>query len=218
MTIGGRKIQTRSLAVSPTNTNDLTLTFVTPSHWLVHTFLFADWQKPQILFPIWLLFVSGRQAVWTLWQSRFLTWWNSTTLCSFPFNSILTFPWNPSCVQIYLLGRDTLSPALKSWSHLNILKKAKNCRQGSSFSGPSTRHWVAGGLSLYSLMMQASDWLLVSPSWLLIGHWCPLTCPWCLQERWAQSQSRGQICRLVDHVPGLHTCLQLLRLLATCLW
>ena len=179
MTIGGRKIQTRSLAVSPTNTNDLTLTFVTPSHWLVHTFLFADWQKPQILFPIWLMFVSRRQAVWTLWQSRFLTWWNSTTLCSFPFNSILTFPWNPSCVQIYLLGRDTLSPALKSWSHLNILKKAKNCRQGSSFSGPSTRHWVAGGLSLFpddaglwlaaGVPILASDWSLVSPHLPLVS-------------------------------------------------
>ena len=176
MTIGGRKIQTRSLPVSPTNTNDLTQAIVTPSHWLVDTFLVADWQKPQIFFPIWLMFVSGRQAVWTLWQSRFLTWWNSTTLCSFPFNSILTFPRNPSCVQIYLLSRGTLSPALKSWSHLNILKKAKNCRQGSSFSGPSTRHWVAGGLSLFSLM-QASDWLLVSPFGPLIGPWCPPLAP-----------------------------------------
>ena len=191
MTIGGRKIQTRSLAVSSTNTNGLTPALVTVSHWLVDTFLFSDWQKPQIYFPIWLMFVSGRQPVWTLWQSRFLTWWNSTTLCSFPLNSILTFPWNPSCVQIYLLGRDTLSPALKSWSHLNILKKAKNCRQGSSFSGPGTRHSVARGLSE------------CRP---LIGHYCPhpglwlvttvppgplmSTAGWSPGERWAECRAR----------------------------
>ena len=124
-----------------------------------------------------------RQPVWTLWQSRFLTWWNSTTLCSFPFNSILTFPWNPSCVQIYLPSRGTLSPAHKSWSHLNILKKAKNCRQGSSFSGPSTRHWVAGGLSLYAGLWLAAGVPILAPDWSLVSPTAPG-----LQERWAQTQ------------------------------
>ena len=184
MTIGGRKIQTRSLAVSPTNINDQTLTFVTPSHWLVHTFLFADWQKPQILFPIWLMFVSRRQAVWTLWQSRFLTWWNSTTLCSFHFNSILYFPWNPGCVQIYLLSCDSV------WSS-QMLVSFKYSIEGKKLSPRVKILWTRyTALSGPRPLRATLDWVLLSSPclWLVApvdrcGPWCPLAG---LQERWVR--------------------------------
>ena len=97
------------------------------------------------------------------------------------FNNPLFFPFNslfllflellePNCCADLStqLRHIILSPGLNARSHLNILKKAKNCRQGSSFSG----------LSLSCLRplsrkasMQASDWPMVSTFMLLIGHW-----------------------------------------------
>ena len=190
MTIGGRKIQTRSLAVSPTNTNGLTPALVTSSHWLVDTFLFSDWQKPQIYFPIWLMFVSGRQPVWTLWQSRFLTWWNSTTLCSFPFNSIfLLFLLEPKfCVCRFVCSTERHDCLFVS----NLSVSFKYSKEGKKLS-PRVKFlwtWHEALSRPRPLWMQASDWSLLSPSWPLIGHNCP---PWApdvhcrLVSRWEMS-------------------------------
>ena len=169
MTIGGRKIQTRSPAVSPTNTNDLSPPLVTPSHWLVNTFLSSDWQKPQLYFPFWLMFVSTDSQCEPCGNQDF-----SHDEIQQPF--VLSFQLHYSyfswifALQIYLLSclrHIILSPGLNARAYLNILKKAKNCRQGSSFSG----------LSLSCLRplsrkasMQASDWPLLSTFKLLIGH------------------------------------------------
>ena len=97
------------------------------------------------------------------------------------FNNPLFFPFNslfllflellePNCCADLStqLRHIILSPGLNARSHLNILKKAKNCRQGSSFSGLSLS--CLGPLSRKA-SMQASDWPLVSKFKLLIGQW-----------------------------------------------
>ena len=107
---------------------------------------------------------------------------------------ILTFPFKTQvlCADLSAQPRGMIvSSSQISRSHLNILKKAKNCRQGSSFSGPGTRHSVARGLSE------------CRP---LIGHYCPhpglwlvttvppgplmSTAGWSPGERWAECGAR----------------------------
>ena len=131
MTIGGRKIQTRSPAVSATNTNDLSPTFVTPSHWLVDIFLSSDWQKPQLYFPIWLMFVSRETASVNLVAIKISHMMKFNNPLFFPFNStILSFPGTVGtqllCRFIYSAVRHIiLSPRFKCSVSFKYSKEGK---------------------------------------------------------------------------------------------
>ena len=130
-----------------------------------------------------------RQPVWTLWQSRFLTWWNSTTLCSFlstPLFLLFQELLEPNCCADLStqLRHIILSPRFKCSVSFKYSKEGKKLSPRVKFlwtepelPQASASQCLQCRFLIGHWCQHLSFWLVTG--WIIRGPWCPL-----LVSRW----------------------------------